>query len=112
MSTWKELRKKFKCTEEEEEEIKLEKDIISAITRLREENELSQRKLSELSGIPKTTIARIETNVVTPQLSTLIKYLNTLGYRLEIVPKGKNMYCKNKRVSKLMVSEDNEEYNK
>ncbi len=38
-------------------------------------------------GIPKTTIARIETSAVTPQVSTLIKYLNAIDYRLKIVPK-------------------------
>ncbi len=87
MTNWKELRKELNFTEEEEEEIRLEKQLILATIEAREKRKMSQRKLSELSGIPQTTIARIETNVVTPQLSTLIKYLNAIGYRLTIVPK-------------------------
>ena len=86
MATWQELRKGFNFTEEEEE-IRIEKEIIKAIVNAREKSKLSQRKLSELSGIPKTTIARIESNAVTPQISTLIKYLNAIGYRIRIEPK-------------------------
>ena len=38
---------------------------------IRKKNKLSQRALAELSGINQVTIARIETGVFDPRLSTL-----------------------------------------
>ena len=106
MMEWEELRKGFNFTEEEEEEIRIEKEIIEAIVNAREKNKLSQRDLSEISGIPKTTIARIETNAVTPQISTLIRYLNAIGYRIKIEPKK----ITKKSVRQNCVAEDEVKY--
>ena len=50
MTNWKELRKELNFTEEEEEEIRLEKQLILATIEAREKRKMSQRKLSELSG--------------------------------------------------------------
>ncbi len=101
MATWRSIRKELNFSEDAEE-IRLEKEIIRAGVKARQKQNLSQRKLSELSGIPKTTIARIESNAVTPQVSTLIKYLNAIGYRIKIEPK--------KKVRENYVAEDQEKY--
>lgn len=87
--TWEEVRKKLNLTPEEEAEIQLEKDIIEATIEAREKNKLTQRELSEKSGVKQPVIARIEKYVNSPQTSTLIKLLYPMGYTLKVVPLDK-----------------------
>ncbi len=84
--TWEKVRKNLKLTPEEEEEIRLEMDIIKATIEARKKNNLTQRQLSEKSGVSQPVIARIEKNVNSPQASTLIKLLYPMGYTLRVVP--------------------------
>lgn len=88
--TWKEVRKSLKFTPEEEQQIKLEGDIIKATIEARKKSNLTQRELSELSGIKQPVIARIERHVNSPQVDTLIKLLVPMGYTLKVVPLEKN----------------------
>lgn len=60
--------------------------IVSEIIRLRQEQGITQKQLEALSGVRQPIIARMETGVNTPQLSTLIKLLVPLGKTLAIVP--------------------------
>lgn len=48
----------------------------------RENRGLSQRKLSELSGVHHVSIARLESGQLDPQLSTLLKLCDALGIDL------------------------------
>lgn len=84
--TWKELRASLNVTEEEEEEIRLEMELIEATIKARKEKKLTQRKLSELSGISQPVIARIERRVNAPTVETLMKLLFSMGYTLKVVP--------------------------
>ena len=88
--TWEKLRKSFNISSEEEEEIKLEMDIIEATIEARKKANLSQRDLSKLSGIKQPAIARIESKKRSPQASTLIKLLYPMGYTLRVVPLPKS----------------------
>jgi transcriptional regulator with XRE-family HTH domain len=47
---------------------------------------LSQRVLAEKSGVPQSTIGRIETVVIDPRTSMLSRLLRTCGYDLEVEP--------------------------
>ena len=51
-----------------------------------EQAKLSQRDLSEKTGIKQSAIARIEKRRCSPSASTLIKLLVPMGYTLRIVP--------------------------
>ncbi len=84
--TWEKVRKNLNLTPEEEEEIRLEMDIIKATIEARKKNNLTQRQLSEKSGVSQPVIARIEKNINSPQASTLIKLLYPMGYTLRVVP--------------------------
>lgn len=88
--SWKNVREKFNITEEEEEEIKLEKDIIEATIEARKKSRLSQRELSNKTGIQQPAIARIEKNICSPKINTLIKILFPIGYTIKVVPLEKN----------------------
>lgn len=59
-------------------------DIISEISITREDRKISQRRLSELSGIPQKTISRIESGKDIPKFNTLMKLLNALDLKMEI----------------------------
>ncbi len=86
MSTWKEFRKELHITDEEEKVIEMEKELIRSMVSIREEQGLSQAELAERSSIKQPAIARMEKNVHSPQVDSLLRVLAPLGYTLQIVP--------------------------
>lgn len=84
--SWENVKKELDITPEQKAEIQLEMDIIEATIEARKKNKLTQRELSELSGIKQPVIARIEKCVNSPQTSTLIKLLYPMGYTIRVVP--------------------------
>ncbi len=87
---WKEVRKEFNFTSQEEEEMKLEMELIESIIEARKNAKLTQRQLSERSGIVQPSIAKIENFMRSPQATTLIKLLYPMGYTIKVVPLKKN----------------------
>lgn len=82
---WSDVRKRLFTPEQlaaSEEKVRL----IGALIKARRERGISQRKLSELSGISQPVIARIEKFDTTPRTDTLTKLLKPLGMRLSVVP--------------------------
>ena len=51
---------------------------------------MTQKELSEKSGIKQPSIAKLEKLNRTPQTTTLIKLLYPLGYTLKVVPINHN----------------------
>lgn len=86
MSTWKEFRKELHITDEEENVIEMEKELIRSMVAIREEQGISQAELAERSSIKQPAIARMEKNVHSPQVDSLLRVLAPLGYTLQIVP--------------------------
>ena len=70
----------------EREKINFEIELIGKMVEAREQKGLSQRELAELSGVKQPAIARLESMKTTPQIDTLFKVLNPLGYTISIVP--------------------------
>lgn len=89
MATWKELRRELAISPEDERIIELEKELIRAIVRLREEKGLSQSQLAEICNVKQPVIARMEADTHSPQVDSLLKILTPLGYTLKIVPISK-----------------------
>ena len=85
---WKDVKKEIEAdfTEDDFEEIELEKQVIKATIEARKKANLTQQELSELSGIIQPSIAKIENFVRTPQYTTLMKLLRPMGYTLRVVP--------------------------
>ena len=46
----------------------------------------SQKEIGEKTGLSQQAISRIETGAYSTSLSNIMKYLNALGYTLDIVP--------------------------
>ncbi len=85
-TTWDEFEKELNISPEEEEAIRLEIEVIKATIEARKSKNLTQRQLSEISGVKQPVIARIERCVNSPQVETLIKLLVPMGYTLRVVP--------------------------
>ena len=86
LKTWDEVRKDFHFTREEEEEIRLEKELIEATIAIRKKLGLTQTELGKKSGIKQPNIAKIENFSRSPQVDTLLKLLVAMGYTLRVVP--------------------------
>lgn len=63
----------------------LEYNLICDFLRLRKDNGLTQQEFADMSGIVRETIAKIENQIISPQMNTLIKILEPLGYTIKIV---------------------------
>ncbi len=71
-----------------EEEISNEEfELIAKIINARLECKMTQKELSEKTGISQPNITRFEKNAHSSSLSTTIKILNALGYKLVIEKK-------------------------
>ncbi len=90
MITWDELRASFNLTEEEEQAIEFEKELINTMIKVREEKNLTQKQLAELCGIKQPAIARMEKMLHSPQIDSILRILVPLGYTLKIVPLKKS----------------------
>ena len=76
-----------KAHEEFNKEYEFRKKLVLA----REAAGLTQKELENLSDLDQRTISRIETNKdISPSIKTLMKYLNALGYELDIVKAANN----------------------
>jgi len=89
LKSWSDFEKELDITPEQEEEIRLEMEIIEATINVRKSLNLTQRELSKRSGVKQPVIARIEKCVNSPQTNTLIKILYSMGYTLRVVPLDK-----------------------
>jgi transcriptional regulator with XRE-family HTH domain len=61
--------------------------LVGKLMAYRGQQGISQRKLSEMTGIAQKTISRIESGKDFPKLETLIKMADALGYTLELKKK-------------------------
>lgn len=86
MSTWKELRNELNITPEEESIVQLEKELIKAMVKIREEQGMSQAEVAAKCNVKQPVIARMEKAVHSPQIDSILKVLVPLGYKLQIVP--------------------------
>ena len=59
-------------------------ELIGEIIKLRQERGISQKKLEELSGVKQPVIARMESGITVPNLSTVLRVLTALGKTLYI----------------------------
>ena len=64
----------------------LEYAFICDFIRVRKNHNLTQQALADLSGVVREKIAKIERKMNSPQLNSLIKILEPIGYTIKIVP--------------------------
>jgi len=64
----------------------LEYKFICDFIKIRKDSGLSQAGLAELSGVVREKIAKIENQLNSPQINSLIKILEPIGFTIKIVP--------------------------
>lgn len=75
---------KEKHIETEKETSNIEYNIICEFIRLRKEANMSQQDIADQSNIIRTTVARIENGMNSPQMKTMLQILEPLGFTLKI----------------------------
>ena len=78
------LKKVDKYIENEKMIAEMEYNLITEFIRLRKDAKLSQQDIAEQSNVIRTTIARIENKMNSPQIKTMLEILEPLGYTLKI----------------------------
>ncbi len=84
-TSWDDLEKQL-FTPEEIAESDVRVSIINAMIDAREKEGITQKQLEAMSGIKQPVISRMEKGTTDPQLSTVLKVLNSLGKTLQVVP--------------------------
>lgn len=83
---WDEFEKELNLTPEEESKINFETKLLKATIEARKKAHMTQEELSQKTGIKQSAIARLESGKQSPNVDTLFKILEAVGYTLEIVP--------------------------
>lgn len=63
---------------------KLEQEFVDSFINLRKTRRLTQQKMADDAGVIRETVARIENRITSPQVNTLLKILEPLGYTVKI----------------------------
>ena len=81
------MKEKLKDPEfkREWDELEPEFQLVKAMLRARDEQNISQRQLSDLTGITQADISKMESGEANPTLQTLKRIAKGLGMRLELV---------------------------
>ncbi|MBR0463351.1 MAG: helix-turn-helix domain-containing protein [Clostridia bacterium] len=82
--TWEEVEAEI-FTPEEIAESRARVEIISSIIDARRARGLSQRELSEMTGIKQPAIARLENGHISPSVDTINRLLAPLGKKLAVI---------------------------
>lgn len=89
MKTWKNFKKeaseKNAALRDDIEEMDLLADIVTSIVEKRKKLGYSQRDLAVICNLPQSSVARIETYKVSPNIGTLLKIMRPLGLTLSVV---------------------------
>jgi len=83
VKTWAEVRPKI-YTADEIRESDLRVAIIGELIKARNEKNISQRELEQLSGVKQPVISRMEAGETSPQLDTVLRVLAPLGKTLYV----------------------------
>lgn len=85
LTDWSDLKDTLDLSEDEKDEIALKVKIVGEIINARQDKNITQQALEELSGVKQPVIARLENNITDPQLTTILRILRPLGKTLGVV---------------------------
>ena len=88
MKNWTTYKEFVKSIDEESkkdiQEIEEVAVLISVMIKQRKRLGLSQRELASMCNMPQSTVARIESHKITPNLDTFLRLLKILGLQLSV----------------------------
>ena len=90
MKTWDDY-KEYASTQSPEAKADIQEaselaSFVTLIIQRRNELGLTQRELASLSGLPQSSIARLETMKTVPNIETILKIVKPLGLQLSLLP--------------------------
>lgn len=84
------MKKVNEFIEKEKTLMDLEYEFVKQFIKLRKDNKMTQQQMADGAHVIRETIARIENQMTSPQINTLIKILEPIGYTIKIVKVDKN----------------------
>ncbi|MBR2827957.1 MAG: helix-turn-helix transcriptional regulator [Bacilli bacterium] len=78
------MRKIENYINQEKQISEMEYELITEFIKLRKDANLSQQDIANQSKVIRTTVARIENGMNSPQIKTMLQILEPLGYTLKI----------------------------
>ena len=91
MKTWDDYKEHVKqidaMAKEDIEEAEALSMIVTEMIKQRKTLGWSQRELAQICGMPQSSIARIEAQTTTPNISTLLRIFHKLGLSLSVTSK-------------------------
>lgn len=88
MRTWNDYKEHVKAVDPNGkryvEETEIVAEIISAVIQQRNAMGLSQRDLAALCEMPQSSVARIESMRITPNLETMLRMMKPLGLKFAV----------------------------
>ncbi len=80
------IEEEKKFVKKESELLNLEYKFIEQFIKIRKNHSLTQQELANNANVIRETVSRIENMMTSPQLNTLIKLLEPVGYTITITP--------------------------
>ena len=71
---------------EERDVSELEYEFVKQFVTLRKQLHLTQQEMANNADVIRETVARIENFITSPQIRTMIRLLEPIGYTIKIVP--------------------------
>lgn len=81
------MKKKLEQFISKESVSEQEYDFVMQMVKIRQDKNISQKQIEKMTGISQANVARFEKNTHSSSLSTVIKILNALGYKLALKKK-------------------------
>ncbi|NMA05539.1 MAG: helix-turn-helix transcriptional regulator [Acholeplasmataceae bacterium] len=88
LTFFEKLEEKSELLKKWGDDYRLEKKIIQNIIEARNKKGLTQKELGDLVGLNQSAIARIEAQAHSPRLNTIIKLVDALDLKIEIIDKN------------------------
>ncbi len=83
--TWQEVRKEL-YTPEEIAASNARVEMMIALNKARKEKGLTQKELSEMTGVRQSAISRLENGNTPNQIDTLIRLFAAMNMKMQVVP--------------------------
>ncbi len=83
------MKKLEEYIKDEKNILELEYEFVKDFVSLRKKLHMTQQDVADNCDVIRETVARIESFITSPQIKTMIKILEPMGYTIKIVPVDK-----------------------
>jgi len=92
MSNWEELKSNIRSLSDQDKKVNdITASLIAETIKRRNSLNLTQRDLSEMTGLKQAAIARYESLNAIPRIDTFIRIITALGLRCQLIPENEKI---------------------